>query len=196
MVGSNIPVVSIRRRTPFQRDYPCSLQRSIVQGPKPSRHFSVLQLTFLRRFIFSEEYLQSVGPDLALNILCAVANPLSTEGMRRIVKGALASVDLRPSLLNMTLPLILVQVRNSKAGVEMGAFVFPALGNDNMSGTSTVYAAGVNAIERACISGSCARCSCCVKREGCHLNAGNQTTYDAQISAATIHVATASSCYE
>lgn len=67
---------------------------------------------FHRRFIFSDAYLKAVGSDLAVNIYCAVANPLGAEGMVRIVKGALRSRDLRKDLLSMDLPLILVQVRN------------------------------------------------------------------------------------
>lgn len=67
---------------------------------------------FRRRFIFSDAYLKAVGSDLAVNIFCAVANPLGAEGMVRIVKGALRSRDLRKDLLSMDLPLILVQVRS------------------------------------------------------------------------------------
>lgn len=52
-----------------------------------------------------------MGPDLALNILCAVANPLAVEGMLRIVRGALNSRDLRKDLLSLALPLVLIQVR-------------------------------------------------------------------------------------
>lgn len=63
------------------------------------------------RFVFSEEYLKSVGSDLALNILCAVANPLGAEGMLRIVRGALKSRDLTKDLKALALPLVLVQVR-------------------------------------------------------------------------------------
>eukprot|EP00903_Cladosiphon_okamuranus_P015481 g14292.t1 len=61
------------------------------------------------KFIFSEEYLKSVGSDLALNILCAVANPLGAEGMLRIVRGALRSRDLTKDLKSVALPLVLVQ---------------------------------------------------------------------------------------
>lgn len=63
------------------------------------------------RFVFSEEYLKSVGSDLALNILCAVANPLGAEGMLRIVRGALKSRDLTKDLKAVALPLVLVQVK-------------------------------------------------------------------------------------
>ncbi|CAM9159639.1 unnamed protein product [Ectocarpus fasciculatus] len=54
-------------------------------------------------------YLKSIGSDLALNILCAVANPLGVEGMLRIVRGALRSRDLTKDLKAMALPLVLVQ---------------------------------------------------------------------------------------
>lgn len=63
------------------------------------------------RFVFSEGYLKSVGSDLALNILCAVANPLGAEGMLRIVRGALKSRDLTKDLKSVALPIVLVQVR-------------------------------------------------------------------------------------
>lgn len=64
------------------------------------------------RFVFSEGYLKSIGSDLALNILCAVANPLGVEGMLRIVRGALRSRDLTKDLTTMALPLVIVQVKN------------------------------------------------------------------------------------
>lgn len=81
-----------------------------------AEHLSVQNLgTFpvTGRFVFSEEYLKSVGSDLALNILCAVANPLGAEGMLRIVRGALKSRDLTKDLKAVTLPLVLLQVRRS-----------------------------------------------------------------------------------
>ncbi|CAM9277713.1 unnamed protein product, partial [Scytosiphon promiscuus] len=68
-----------------------------------------LPISFWSRFVFSEDYLRSVGSDLALNILCAVANPLGAEGMLRIVKGALKSRDLTKELKSVALPLVLVQ---------------------------------------------------------------------------------------
>ncbi|CAB1101509.1 unnamed protein product [Ectocarpus sp. CCAP 1310/34] len=68
-----------------------------------------LPISFWSRFVFSEGYLKSIGSDLALNILCAVANPLGVEGMLRIVRGALRSRDLTKDLKTMALPLVLVQ---------------------------------------------------------------------------------------
>lgn len=64
------------------------------------------------RFVFSEGYVKSVGADLALNILCAVSNPLGAEGMRRIVEGALRSRDLTTDLKSLGLPLVLIQARD------------------------------------------------------------------------------------
>lgn len=52
-----------------------------------------------------------MGSDLALNILCAVANPLGAEGMLRIVKGALKSRDLTRDLKSVGVPIVLVQVK-------------------------------------------------------------------------------------
>lgn len=51
-----------------------------------------------------------MGSNLALNILCAVANPLGAEGMLRIVRGALESRDLRKDLPSVGLPLVIIQV--------------------------------------------------------------------------------------
>lgn len=51
-----------------------------------------------------------MGSNLALNILCAVANPLGAEGMLRIVRGALESRDLRKELPSLGLPLVIIQV--------------------------------------------------------------------------------------
>ncbi|CBN77304.1 conserved unknown protein [Ectocarpus siliculosus] len=68
-----------------------------------------LPISFWSRFVFSEGYLKSIGSDLALNILCAVANPLGVEGMLRIVRGALRSRDLTKDLKAMALPLVLIQ---------------------------------------------------------------------------------------
>ncbi|CAN0307929.1 unnamed protein product, partial [Ectocarpus sp. 12 AP-2014] len=68
-----------------------------------------LPISFWSRFVFSEGYLRSIGSDLALNILCAVSNPLGVEGMLRIVRGALRSRDLTKDLKTMALPLVLVQ---------------------------------------------------------------------------------------
>ncbi|CAM9236976.1 unnamed protein product [Choristocarpus tenellus] len=68
-----------------------------------------LPITFWSRFIFGADYLRSVGVDLALNIYCAVSNPLGVEGMSRIIQGALKHRDLQKDLQSMKLPLVLVQ---------------------------------------------------------------------------------------
>lgn len=70
----------------------------------------VLFVASIDRFIFSEDYIKAVGSDLALNILCAVANPLGAEGMLRIVRGCLNSRDLRKDLSSIMVPLVLIQV--------------------------------------------------------------------------------------
>lgn len=70
------------------------------------------------RFIFSDEYLKTVGSDLALSIFCAVANPLAAEGMLRIVKGTLGSRDLRKDLPSVPLPLVLIQVNIYQCGTK------------------------------------------------------------------------------
>lgn len=96
-------------------------QRSVRQvsvGSHPANQTRAISVhpSHTCRFIFSDAYLKTVGSDLALNIFCAVANPLGAEGMLRIVKGALGSRDLRKDLPSITLPLILIQVRTGEGG--------------------------------------------------------------------------------
>lgn len=86
------------------------MHRTIGHPSTPPSPSVFLCLNIRGRFVFSEVYLKSVGSDLALNILCAVANPLGAEGMLRIVRGALCSRDLRKDLLSLALPFVLIQV--------------------------------------------------------------------------------------
>ena len=55
-------------------------------------------MSYWSRFVFSEEYLKRVNPNLALNIYTAVSNPITNEGRVKIAKGALAHRDLRGAL--------------------------------------------------------------------------------------------------
>lgn len=73
--------------------------------------YHVLSVVSTDRFIFSDDYIKAVGLDLALNILCAVTNPLGAEGMLRIVRGCLNSRNLRKDLSSVMVPLILIQVK-------------------------------------------------------------------------------------
>lgn len=52
-------------------------------------------VSFWSRFQFSEEYLSKISLNLALNIYTAVSNPITNEGRRKIVRGALQHRDLR-----------------------------------------------------------------------------------------------------
>ena len=55
-------------------------------------------MSYWSRFVFSEDYLKKVNPNLALNIYTAVSNPITNEGRVKIAKGALAHRDLRGAL--------------------------------------------------------------------------------------------------
>ena len=57
-----------------------------------------IPVSYWARFIFSEEYLQNINPNLALNILTAVSNPLTNEGRMKIARGCLQHKDLRGHL--------------------------------------------------------------------------------------------------
>ncbi|RYH28338.1 hypothetical protein EON65_12485 [archaeon] len=57
-----------------------------------------IAVSYWSRYIFSEDYLTKVNPNLALNIYTAVSNPITNDGRVKIVRGALSSKDLRGSL--------------------------------------------------------------------------------------------------
>ena len=57
-----------------------------------------IPVSYWSRFVFSEDYLKKVNPNLALNIYTAVSNPITNEGRVKIAKGALAHRDLRGAL--------------------------------------------------------------------------------------------------
>ena len=57
-----------------------------------------IPVAFWSRFIFSEDYLTRVSPNLALNILTAVSNPVTNEGRTKVARGALQHRDLRGGL--------------------------------------------------------------------------------------------------
>lgn len=57
-----------------------------------------IPISYWARFIFSEEYLQKINPNLALNILTAVSNPITNEGRMKIAKGCLQHKDMRGHL--------------------------------------------------------------------------------------------------
>ena len=68
-----------------------------------------LPVSYFTRFLFSDEYLQKVDKNLALNLYTAVNNPISLEGRVKICKGALMHVDLRRQLQELNIPMVMVQ---------------------------------------------------------------------------------------
>lgn len=57
-----------------------------------------IPVSFWARFVFSEDYLSRVNPNLALNIYTAVTNPITNEGRAKIARGCLLHRDLRGGL--------------------------------------------------------------------------------------------------
>jgi hypothetical protein len=57
-----------------------------------------IPVSYWSRFIFSEEYLRRVNPNLALNIYTAVSNPITSDGRAKITRGCLQHRDLRGGL--------------------------------------------------------------------------------------------------
>lgn len=70
-----------------------------------------LPVSYFTKFLFSEDYLERVHPNLALNIHTAVANPITLEGRIKICRAALAgssaAVAVAPE--NLAKPLIMLQ---------------------------------------------------------------------------------------
>lgn len=59
--------------------------------------------------MFSEEYLNKVGRNLALSIYTAVANPVSLEGRRLVCNSALLHEDLSKEVGTFGVPIVLLQ---------------------------------------------------------------------------------------
>lgn len=57
-----------------------------------------IAVSYWSRFIFSEDYLAKVNPNLALNIYTAVSNPITNDGRVKITRGCLAHKDYRGGL--------------------------------------------------------------------------------------------------
>ena len=57
-----------------------------------------IPISYWSRFVFSEEYLSRINPNLALNIYTAVTNPITNDGRSKITRGCLRHLDLRGSL--------------------------------------------------------------------------------------------------
>ena len=57
-----------------------------------------IPISYWSRFVFSEDYLQKVNPNLALNIYTAVSNPITNDGRAKITRGCLQHRDIRGGL--------------------------------------------------------------------------------------------------
>lgn len=68
-----------------------------------------LPVSYFSRFLFSEEYLRKVDPNLALNIYTAVCNPITLEGRIKICKGALVHKDMSKAVQEFQVPVVVVQ---------------------------------------------------------------------------------------
>jgi pimeloyl-ACP methyl ester carboxylesterase/CheY-like chemotaxis protein len=79
---------------------------NVFECSPPSR--PDLPIYFFSRFLFSKEYLARVSVPLALNLYTAVHNPIAIQGRLSLCKGALKSVDLRPSLREVDCPIIVI----------------------------------------------------------------------------------------
>lgn len=67
-----------------------------------------LPVSYLSRFLFSDDYLERVHPRLALNIYTAVANPITMEGRLALIRGLLNGTHTKlPS--KMCIPLVILQ---------------------------------------------------------------------------------------
>jgi pimeloyl-ACP methyl ester carboxylesterase len=63
-----------------------------------------IPVSYWSRFVFSEEYLSRINPNLALNIYTAVSNPITNDGRAKITRGCLKHKDLRGFLHPDQLP--------------------------------------------------------------------------------------------
>jgi hypothetical protein len=68
-----------------------------------------LPISYFSRFLFSEDYLRKVEPNLALNIYTAVSNPITLDGRLRLCKGALCHKDHSAALPSVPIPTIIIQ---------------------------------------------------------------------------------------
>lgn len=57
-----------------------------------------IPVTYWAKYLFSDDYLNRVNPNLALNIHTAVANPITNDGRTRIARGCLQHRDMRGGL--------------------------------------------------------------------------------------------------
>ena len=68
-----------------------------------------LPVAFFTQFLFSEEYLQRVDKNLALNIYTAVSNPITLNGRLKLCKGLLNSRDVSGQIAKLQIPTVVLQ---------------------------------------------------------------------------------------
>ena len=86
-----------------------------------------LPLSYFSKFLFSDEYMGTVNPNLALNIYTAVSNPITLEGRVRMCRSALAGSDVAPLLAPPVLPIPLVILQCTEDALVNAANVDPFL---------------------------------------------------------------------
>ena len=85
-----------------------------------------IPVSFWSRFIFSEEYLARVSPNLALNIYTAVSNPITNEGRCKVARGAMQHRDLRGGMAPDLPQRTVVATATATAGARGGTLtLFP-----------------------------------------------------------------------
>ena len=73
-----------------------------------------LPVSYFTKFLFSDEYMATVHPNLALNIYTAVANPLTVEGRVKMCRAVLAASNVAPAVGPAALPVPLVVLQTTE----------------------------------------------------------------------------------
>lgn len=68
-----------------------------------------LPVSYFTRFLFSDQYIRRVTPEMALSLYTAVTNPISLDGRIQLCKGVLANRDLRDTIKALQFPIVVVQ---------------------------------------------------------------------------------------
>ena len=77
--------------------YICPVASQVFESTPHNR--PDIPVSFWSRFVFSEEYLKRINPNLALNIYTAVLNPITSDGRLKIARGGLLHKDMRGALV-------------------------------------------------------------------------------------------------
>lgn len=78
-----------------------------------------IPVSYWCRFIFSEEYLNKMNPNLILNLYTAVSNPITNDGRSKIVKGCLQHRDIRNGLNPDRQPSMLADTTLSRVQIPV-----------------------------------------------------------------------------